>query len=190
MLNFKDFHFHGQHSGEKIIKIIRRHWFNIAQQYFIIIGVILSMIIALEFLPMQFIQNEQLPIFNFVQSFMAILIWIYSFIIWIDFYFDVWIITDERIINIEQKALFVRVVSELKFDKVQDVSTNITGLIPTILNYGDVHVQTAGTTERFLFHKVPDPQKIKGLIMNMQAMTARRDEAETIHKISPFFKNV
>lgn len=188
MQNFEQFHFHGQHTGEKIIKIIRRHWLNIAQQYFIIIGIVFLMIISLNILPMYFIENDELPVFMFVQSLLAIVLWIYSFIIWIDFYFDVWIITDKRIVNIEQKALFVRSVSELKFDKVQDVSTEIIGLIPTVLNFGDVHVQTAGNTERFLFHKVPDPQKIKGLIMNMQAMTAKRDEAETIHRISPLLR--
>ncbi|MDX9913774.1 MAG: PH domain-containing protein, partial [Candidatus Moranbacteria bacterium] len=98
------------------------------------------------------------------------------------------IITNERIVNIEQKALFIRTTSELKFDKIQDISINIVGLIPTVLNFGDVHVQTAGNTERFLFHKVPDPQKIKSLIMNMQTMTLQKSEAETIHRISPLLR--
>jgi hypothetical protein len=189
MNKFEKFHFHGQHTGEIIIKIIRRHWFNILEQYFIIIGIIFLMLASLYFLPLYFTQNNEMKIFLFIESFLLILIWIYSFIIWIDYYFDVWIITNERIVNIEQKALFVRTVSELKFDKIQDVSINIIGLIPTILNFGDVHVQTAGNTERFLFHKIPDPQKIKGLIMNMQTMTIKRDEAEVIHRISPFLRN-
>ncbi|MFZ2154443.1 MAG: PH domain-containing protein [Candidatus Moraniibacteriota bacterium] len=188
MHKFEKFHFHGQHNEEVIIAIIRRHWFNILEQYFIIIGVLVLMIAALEILPRYYMGEIDLPLFFFIESFLAITIWIYAFIIWIDFYFDVWIITNERIVNIEQKALFIRTISELKFEKIQDVSINIVGLIPTILNYGDVHVQTAGTTERFLFHKVPDPQKIKGLVMNMQVMTAKRDEAEAIHRISPLLR--
>lgn len=188
MNKFDKFHFHGQHNGEIIIKIIRRHWFNILEQYFIIIGIIFLMVISFWLLPMFLAQNSDLPIFFFVESFLAIVIWIYAFIIWIDFYFDVWIITNERIVNIEQKALFTRTISELKFDKIQDTSVEIKGLIPTVLNFGDVHVQTAGNTERFLFHKVPDPQKIKGLIMNMQTMTLKKDEAEAIHRISPLLR--
>ncbi|KKP59066.1 MAG: hypothetical protein UR51_C0001G0026 [Candidatus Moranbacteria bacterium GW2011_GWF1_34_10] len=188
MQKFEKFHFHGQHNGEIIIRIIRRHWFNILEQYFIIIGILFLMLLSIQILPMYFASNADLPIFFFIESFLMIILWIYSFIIWIDFYFDVWIITNERIVNIEQKALFIRTISELKFDKIQDVSIEIFGLIPTILNFGDVHVQTAGNTERFLFHKVPDPQKIKGLIMNMQTMTMRKDEAEAIHRISPLLR--
>lgn len=188
MENLEQFHFHGQHTGEKIIKIIRRHWFNIAQQYFIVFAIIVLMLVSLQVLPMYFIENEDVPVFVFIESFLAIVLWIYIFIVWIDFYFDVWIITDQRIVNIEQKALFMRTVSELKFEKIQDVSTDIKGLLPTIMNFGDVHVQTAGNTERFLFHKVPDPQRIKGLIMNMQVRTAKRDEAEVISRISPLLR--
>lgn len=189
MENFEKFHFSGQHNGEKIIKIIRRHWFNIAQQYFIVFAIVFLMLASFQIMPMYFLEEGELPVFLFIQSFLAIVLWIYIFIIWIDFYFDVWIITNERIVNIEQKALFMRTVSELKFEKIQDVSTDIKGLLPTIMNFGDVHVQTAGNTEKFFFHKVPDPQKIKGLIMNMQAMNARRSEAEIIGKISPLLKN-
>lgn len=189
MHRFEQFHFHGQHNGEIIIKIIRRHWFNILEQYFIIIGVISLMAASFWFLPMHFSQNNEMPIFFFIESFLAIILWIYSFIIWVDFYFDVWIITNERIVNIEQKALFVRTISELKFDKIQDTSVEIIGLIPTILNFGDVYVQTAGTTERFLFRKISDPQKIKSLIMNMQTMTFRKDEAEAIHRFSPLLRS-
>lgn len=188
MNNFEKFHFHGQHNGEIIIKIIRRHWFNILEQYFILFGVLFLMTISLWILPSFFTENTEMPIFLFIESFLAIILWIYAFIIWIDFYFDVWIITNERIVNIEQKALFIRTISELKFDKIQDTSIEIIGLIPTILNFGDVHVQTAGNTERFLFHKVPDPQKIKGLIMNMQTMSNRKDQAEIINKISPLLR--
>ena len=146
------------------------------------------MFISLQILPLYLTDIEETPIFYFVESFLAIILWLYSFIVWIDYYFDVWIITDQRIVNIEQKALFMRTISELKFEKIQDVSTTVTGLIPTILNFGDVHVQTAGNTEKFFFYRVPDPQKIKGLIMNMQAMTAKRDEAEAIHRISPLLR--
>ncbi|HBR79657.1 MAG TPA: hypothetical protein DEA46_04485, partial [Candidatus Moranbacteria bacterium] len=87
MQKFEKFHFHGQHSGEIIIKIIRRHWFNILEQYFILIGLLILMIASLEVLPMYFMENNDLPLFFFIESFLAILIWIYASVIWIDFYF-------------------------------------------------------------------------------------------------------
>ncbi len=188
MYKFKNFSFRGQQPGEKIVKIVRRHWFNILQQYFIVFFFILLLIIGLQVLPLYLDFEENETIFLFIGSTFAIIIWLYSFIVWIDYYFDVWIITDTRIVNIEQKALFVRSVSELKFAKIQDIHTEVRGLIPTILNYGDVYIQTAGTKERFRFHKVPDPYKLKGMIMNMQSKTIKKEEAEFIAKASPFMR--
>ncbi len=186
MYKFKNFSFRGQHSDEKIIKIVRRHWFNILQQYFIVFFFILLLFSGMQLLPFYLSFNENKTIFWFIVSTFSAMIWIYCFIIWIDYYFDIWIITDTRIVNVEQKALFVRSVSELKFAKIQDIHTEVKGLIPTILNYGDVYIQTAGTKERFLFRKVPDPYKLKGLVMNMQNKTVHKAEAEFIAKASPF----
>jgi hypothetical protein len=66
---------------------------------------------------------------------------VYIFITWIDYYFDVWIITNERIINIEQKNLFIRTTSEVTLTRVQDVTATIGGFFPTLLDFGDVLVQ-------------------------------------------------
>jgi len=189
MKRFKHFHFRGQHAGEEIIKIVRRHWFNILQQYLIIFVMIFLLFFSLQVLPSIFSFSKNGSELLFAESFFAIIIWFYIFIIWIDFYFDVWIITDNRIVNIEQKALFMRCVSELKFSKIQDVSIEVDGFIPTILNYGDVHIQTAGTRGRFLFHKVPDPYKLKGLIVNMQSRAAKEEQKEDKSpNPSPFIK--
>ena len=188
MYRFKNFSFRGQHADEKIIKVVRRHWFNILQQYFIVFLFIFLLFFGIQLLPLYLSFAENKTIFWFIASTFSTIIWIYSFIIWIDYYFDVWIITDNRIVNVEQKALFVRSVSELKFAKIQDIHTEVKGLIPTILNYGDVYIQTAGTKERFLFRKVPDPYKLKGMIMNMQNKTLKKEEAEFIAKASPFMR--
>ena len=187
MHKFENFHFRGQRSGERIVKIVRRHWFNILQQYIVVAGMLLLLFLSFEILPNIFSFSDDGTALMFIQSFFAIVIWLYIFIIWIDFYFDVWVITDTRIVNIEQKALFMRHISELKFSKIQDVSIEVEGFIPTILNYGDIHIQTAGTKGRFLFHKVPDPYKLKGLIMNMQNRAIKKAQKEgTVITPSPF----
>jgi uncharacterized membrane protein YdbT with pleckstrin-like domain len=102
-------------------------------------------------------------------------IWITFFLIWIDYYFDVWIITDRRVVNIEQKGLFNRQVSELELLRIQDITTEVTGVIPTILNYGDVFIQTAGENPRFIFRQVSDPYGIKDTLMNLQKKRSREE---------------
>lgn len=170
MHRFKDHHFRGQQTGEEIIKIVRRHWFNILQQYFIVF--LLIVFIGGVF---SFFNGFSRADLILMVTFFLMVAWIYSFIIWINYYFDVWIITNKRIVNIEQKSLFMRHISELKFSKIQDVSTEINGLIPTFLNYGEVYVQTAGSKGRFVFHNVPNPYAIKGTIMNLQTRFGKNE---------------
>ena len=165
--------------NEKVIKIIHRHWFDIFQQFIIII--IFTCILAAGFFIFPSIFPtingvNSYPIAMFVVTLFALLIWVYAFLIWIDYYFDMWIITSERVINVEQKGLFLRAVSELKYSRIQDVTTDVKGFFPTVLNYGDVHVQTAGEQSKFNFRHIPDPYRIKSLIMDLHK---RHDAGKT-----------
>lgn len=85
----------------------------------------------------------------------------------IDYFLDVWIITNERIVDIRQKGLFARTVAETRFYRVQDVTAEVKGFLPTIFGYGDVHVQTAGETGRFIFDDVSHPYKLAQKIMEL-----------------------
>jgi len=178
MRRFQNFHFKGQNPNEEILLVVRRHWFNILKQFLIIFLMALLLIFSFFAIPYfldDFGGAKLQPLILFLESSFAALIWLYAFLIWIDYYFDVWIITDKRIINVEQKGLFMRHISELELQKVQDVTTEIEGIIPSVLNYGDVHIQTAGTVTRFVFWRVPNPYKVKGIIMKLQAKAQRRE---------------
>jgi uncharacterized membrane protein YdbT with pleckstrin-like domain len=91
-----------------------------------------------------------------------------------DYYLDTWIVTNERIINIEQKGLFSRIVSELHLNQVQDVTSETHGIVATFLSYGDVHIQTAGARERFNFKQIDNPEKIKQIITKLVQDDKRR----------------
>ncbi len=164
-----EFYFSSQHPNEKILFVIHRHWFNMLIQYIPIFALLTIMTFSFFMYPFV-IDNFTIvgarAIFFFIQTFLLLLIWIYGFIIWFDYYLDIWIITSERIVNVEQKGLFSRQVSELKFQFIQDVSTDVKGFFPTILNYGDLTVQTAAEQSNFIFRSVGNPYKIKGDIMN------------------------
>jgi uncharacterized membrane protein YdbT with pleckstrin-like domain len=156
---------------EGITKIIHRHWFDITKQFLVVFLMLFFMAVSFYLLPLFtsfFSEGENIRFFIFMESFFAIFVWIYSFFIWIDYYFDIWVITSERVINIEQKGLFIRCLSELKLDRIQDVTVEVTGIFATILNFGDVFIQTAGEKERFVFRQVPDPYAIKDMIMSLQ----------------------
>lgn len=171
MESYKKFHFAGQKNGEEIVLVVHRHWFNILEQMFLVFLMIVALFASVIYFPLLFstLKNSVWhSFFAFLENIFAMVTWIIFFLIWIDYYFDVWIITDLRIVNIEQKGLFNRSVSELELSRIQDITTEVVGIIPTFLNYGDVFVQTAAETERFLFRQVPDPYRIKDQIMVLQ----------------------
>ena len=163
-------HFIGQREDEEILLIIHRHWFNILIHFLglIFAGVVLvfgSFFLFWFSIDITAVIDSHL--IDFFINTLILLIWLFFFFLWIDVWFDVWIITNRRIINIEQKGLFVREISELQIDKIQDVTSEVIGVIPSILNYGNVSVQTAGEKDHFEFYQVPDPTGIKNIISHI-----------------------
>ena len=104
----------------------------------------------------------------FVSSLILLILWSSIFIIITDYYLDCWIVTNERTIHTELKGLFNRTVSVIQHEQIQDISVDIHGLFPVMLNYGDVHIQTAGKFREFIFKQVPNPYKIKSAIFKAQ----------------------
>jgi hypothetical protein len=89
------------------------------------------------------------------------------FLIFVFYYLNIQIITSIRVVDVTQEGLFDHVVSELHIDKIEDATSQVTGILGTIFNYGSVFVQTAGTTERFEFHNVPNPAAIEKIILDL-----------------------
>ncbi|MFA5986723.1 MAG: PH domain-containing protein [Parcubacteria group bacterium] len=166
-----DYYFTSQNPNEQIIRIIHRHWFNIVIQFmpiYALLGTMFLSIILYPYIFTEFIDEGAKTLFYFLQTFFALLMWIYGFVIWFDYYLDIWIMTTERIVNVEQKGLFSRQVSELKYRSIQDVSTEVKGFFPTIFNFGDLTVQTAAEQSRFIFRSVGNPYEIKSQIVTQQ----------------------
>jgi uncharacterized membrane protein YdbT with pleckstrin-like domain len=112
-------------------------------------------------------------------------IWIFFFSQFMDYYLDISIVTNDRILDIEQKGLFGRSISELDMTRVQDVHSEIKGIIPTMLNYGKVEVQTAASEENFHFEQVPNPHMVRQRILELAAMDRKREAREIMGKESP-----
>lgn len=171
MEKFSRYHFQGQKQGEIILLVLHRHWFDILTQMLLVLGLLLVMIGSIVYFPALFptlVSFSNGNLFIFLELFFFMFIWLLFFVLWIDYYFDVWIVTNKRVVDIKQGGLFTRNVSELELENIQDITTEVRGVIPTFLNYGDVFIQTAAEKIRFIFHNVPDPYKVKDLIMNLQ----------------------
>jgi uncharacterized membrane protein YdbT with pleckstrin-like domain len=61
---------------------------------------------------------------------------------YIGWYFSVFIVTDQRFIQIKQKGLFHRSVADLTLQQIQSVNYEVAGLQETLLGFGTIKMQT------------------------------------------------
>jgi len=92
-------------------------------------------------------------------------IWLFFFSTVLDYYLDIWVLTNDRLIAVEQEGLFSRTISEMDLWLVQDVTSEIKGIGATIFSYGKLSVQTAGKEERFHFEDCHNPNAIRQKIL-------------------------
>lgn len=111
--------------------------------------------------------GDQFSLFLFAYSAVLLFGWIIFFKIWTDYYLDVLIVTDKRLIDIEQKGFFKRDVATLRLDKIQDIRVNVSGVLATFLDFGEISIQTAGESKEFIMRYVPEPSKVKGVIYDL-----------------------
>ena len=158
-----------QQKDEKVILILRRHWFIFFKSFIVFLAAIPAPILfyfLITFIYVNIFDNIALKVTFFLfLSVYYLSIWLFFFSSFVDYYLDVWMVTNQKILNIEQKALFSRIVSEQKISRIQDITSEVHGILPTFLDYGDVHIQNAGTSQRFIFKEIPEPASIRKKIL-------------------------
>lgn len=156
--------FETQEKKEKIVLLLRRHPitnFSWAAKtgLMLVLPQILGLVFPLEFLPPRFC------FFTLVGWYL--LTFAFAFERFLSWLFNVNIITDERVIDIDFPTILYRDVSEAKIDKIEDISIKTGGYVPSFFNYGDVLVQTAGAVPEIHFEAVPRPERVTQVLNDL-----------------------
>ncbi len=96
----------------------------------------------------------------------------YSIYQWYIWNYSNYIVTNQRVIKIDQNSMFSRLISEAEIDRIQEISTEISGPIHTMLNFGTIKIQTASTTGMMDLEDVPDPYNMQQEIVRIQRENA------------------
>lgn len=178
---FKDYtslNFPGKHEEERIVMFFRRHPFSLIIGYIslgiLFIGLCIGLLILLYIFGVQ-----NVPFWRTLVDFMIVLsmliVFHNFFVMWVHYYLDVYIVTDERIVLINQLDFFHRKVSEAEVENIQDVEIEVKGLFATLIGFGDIRVTTASADQDLIiFDNIGDPYRVKDIILDVADDTPRK----------------
>lgn len=78
---------------------------------------------------------------------------------WIGWNFSVYIVTNQRLLQITQKGLWKRSMIDIGLDKIQTISYEISGLQESMLGFGTIVIQTY--VGELVIHDVHHPKHIQ-----------------------------
>lgn len=158
--------------GEHVVKESRKHWFVflIVLLPYVIIAAIPFAIPKIVTLVPQLTQyatflNYHTVIFHTILGIWLLITWTGAWSAFTRYYLNVWVLTNLRIVDIKQHGYFSREVSSLFLSRVQDVTTDVTGFLPSILGMGTIVVQSAGAVDEFRMQGIPRPEQMRDIIL-------------------------
>ncbi len=162
--------FPSQMESETVYMVVREHWVALFLKILVWVFFAAALVFFNRFAQAYFpaiFQESWTGITQLAVQVYTLFLALALFLIFVFYYLNIQIITNIRIVDIDQVGLFSHTISELHIDKREDVTSNTNGILGTIFNYGDVYIQTAGTVERFEFDNVPNPAEIEKLILDL-----------------------
>jgi uncharacterized membrane protein YdbT with pleckstrin-like domain len=165
-------YFKEQFDDEEVLLVFRKH--PIVMRKGLIFGSFALLVPMLYTLVLTFIyanNPEKLPSLNFFYGslLVGVILAVLAFLpFWISWYYSVYIVTNQRLIQITQKGLFHRSMVALGLNQIQMVNYEIGGFEQTVLGFGTIMIQTfvgsltihhvhhPGKTQKELLHILRD----------------------------------
>lgn len=150
--------------GEEVVLQARRHWIVVVPLFLFLGLVTLAPVVfyaIVDALPIVLETpgwGPALLAFGYFGWMLAV--WVIGYFVWLDHHLDVWIMTNERLIDIEQKGIFRREISSLRFERIQDITAEVDGALATFLDFGVIKVQTAGEAKEFSIENIASPHVV------------------------------
>lgn len=154
-------------SDEQVLEVVGRHWMS-AAPLMVAWGVVCLMALVGFYGLGRYGGDNGLPIGSGFVILVAILVLmlVFAYITWWVYKQNRMILTSKNLIQVTQNSLFSRSVSEFSLERLQDVSASCNGVLQTVLDYGNVTVETAGEEENFIFRWAPHPRELASRIMD------------------------
>ena len=165
--------------GEQILSILRKHYLLLMSRLGII-GLLFLLPVFLMFIPLGKNTGGITTFFGALWM-LAMLGW--GFVVWTKYYLDTWIVTNCRLVDIDQVGLFNRKSSTLDLKHIEDITIRIEGFVNSIIECGTLSVQTAGHIQEFRIENIAYPEAAKQAIYSAKITSQRLEQSEMGHAI-------
>lgn len=156
--NQTDKSFEDQLEDEEVLFVFRKHPIVMRK------GLIISMIAILLGTVPALIKPEMSYFFGGLAGGLVLALIVFS-PSWISWFYSVFIVTDQRLIQITQKGLFHRSVVDLSLSQIQMVNYEVAGIQQTLLGFGTIMMQTY--VGDLVIHDVHHPAKIQKKVLSV-----------------------
>lgn len=158
--------------GERVIVGIRKHWLVFVLEMFgLMIAALIPFILSpfvgdvLPELSATLGQSQLDNAIIFTEALWLLIIGMILFVALTSYYLDILIVTNMRIIDIDQIGLFARDVATAPLHNVEDVKIQALGVFATLFRFGNLQIQTAAETKEIVIRGIRHPERAKDLIM-------------------------
>lgn len=160
--------FQTQKPHEAIILFLRSHFAtNISWIIFtaILLALPIIVILLLPLFQIDFLSSPTAARFTTIYVlFYYLMVSSYTFISFLHWFYNVFIVSSERVIDIDYSDIVIHNISITNLTHIEDVSYAQSGFISALFNYGNVFVQTAGSERNFEALSVPKPREAAHII--------------------------
>lgn len=161
--------------GEHVVKQVRKHWLVFLAEllpYAILAIIPFALPKFLVFAPplapyaaLFEYQSSTGVLMHAALGVWLLLIWTVAWGAFTRYFLNAWVLTNKRITTIKQRSFFNREVSSLLLPRVQDATTDVKGVLSSLLGIGDIKVQSAGAEIEFTMRGIPRPEQMRDLIL-------------------------
>jgi len=167
--------------NENIIFVVREDLVLVMFKFLQLLIVFLGLLLVRTIL-VGFVDTFWMALYDLFFFSMNALLILYFTLYFHNYYLSMQIVTNLRVIDIEQNGLFTRKSNQLAVKNIENVTYKQNGLLASIFNYGDVIIETAGEHDPskqdggFIFNNVPKPaeivEKLKTISLNDRILFA------------------
>jgi hypothetical protein len=145
---------------EEVLMVIKRHWIV---YIILVLYCFVWLIISLSLFYMLG--------FSLFSNLLNIIFWlfflIFLYIEWLNHELDMYVITNNRVIGIDQISFLNRTISECNLWQVQEVNSKTSWLFANILNYWTLSIQTAWNKTTLKMDFCPDSMIKQRKVLNI-----------------------